>query len=224
MKFHVFVDFDGTICPLDTSDLFLQRFANPFWQDVEDEWKAGRIGSRECMSRQVDLVRAFPEQLDAFAAGIEIDPGFPSFVRWCHGHGHQVTVVSDGLDRIVSMVLQRAGLQVPSYANRLEWIGGDRWRLSCPYAKSSCLAAAGNCKCSLAETRGRAARILIGDGRSDFCFSGRVDLVLAKASLSAHCLRRGLSHITFNEFAELSQLLGRRPKEALPPAAHFGEQ
>jgi 2,3-diketo-5-methylthio-1-phosphopentane phosphatase len=224
MKCHFFVDFDGTICPLDTSDLLLERFANPLWQNIEDEWKAGRIGSYECMSRQVDLLRAHPAQLDAFTAGIKIDPGFAGFVRRCHALGHQVTVVSDGLDRNVSMVLQRAGLQVPFYANRLEWIGGGRWRLSCPYAKSGCLSAAGNCKCRLAGTRGRTARILIGDGRSDFCFAGRVDLVLAKASLAAHCLSHGLSHITFNDFAELSELLAKRRKKAVSPAAYLGEQ
>ena len=35
------------------------------------------IGSRECLVRQIDLVRATPAQLDDFIEHIEIDPGFP---------------------------------------------------------------------------------------------------------------------------------------------------
>jgi hypothetical protein len=30
----------------------------PSWRDVEEEWQAGEIGSRECMTRQVSLLRA----------------------------------------------------------------------------------------------------------------------------------------------------------------------
>src|SRR5262245_12565255 len=58
VKCHVFVDFDGTIASLDTTDLLLERFAAPQWRQIEEDWKAGLIGSRECLVRQIDLVRA----------------------------------------------------------------------------------------------------------------------------------------------------------------------
>ena len=58
---HVFVDFDGTIVPCDATDFLFERFALPEWRDVERDWQAGKIGSRECMTRQVDLLRATPE-------------------------------------------------------------------------------------------------------------------------------------------------------------------
>lgn len=209
MKCHVFVDFDGTISPVDTTDLLLRRFADPFWQHIEEEWKAGRIGSRECMGRQIDLVRASPEQLDAFVASIEIDPGFAGFVHRCRELGHRVTVMSDGLDRSVGCALRRAGLDLPFRANRLEWIGGDRWRLTFPYARSGCRSLAGNCKCRLAESERRAARVVIADGRSDFCLAGAADLVIAKNPLAAYCLCHGLPHIAFNDFAEVSELLAK---------------
>jgi 2,3-diketo-5-methylthio-1-phosphopentane phosphatase len=228
MKCHVFVDFDGTISPLDTTDVVLERFADPLWRDIEDDWKCGRIGSRECMARQIDLVRASPEQLDAFIASVETDPGFPGFVHQCRELGHCVTVVSDGLDRTVSTVLQRAGLDLPFCANRLEWIGGDRWRLSFPHAKSGCLSLAGTCKCQFAASERRAARIVIGDGRSDFCLAGSADLVLTKGVLGAHCLSHGLPHIMFNEFAEASKVLAnwvaKRRNGLTTPAAQRGEQ
>lgn len=58
---RVFVDFDGTISLEDTTDVILERFADPEWRTVEAEWLAGRIGSRECLARQIDLVRASRE-------------------------------------------------------------------------------------------------------------------------------------------------------------------
>lgn len=218
MKFHVFVDFDGTIAPVDTTDLLLERFADPRWLDIEEQWKAGLIGSRECMIRQVDLVRATPEEIDRFIEEIEIDPGFAGFVRLCTGLGNAVTVVSDGLDRTIGAVLKRAGIDVPFRANRLAWAGGNRWRLKFPHARSDCAMLSGNCKCQFAEAERANARIVVGDGRSDYCIAGRADLVLAKGSLISRCREQHLPHIEFRDFTEASELLMHWI------ATHSGEQ
>jgi len=207
MKCHVFVDFDGTIATEDTTDLLLERFADPRWRDIEEEWTAGRIGSRECMVRQIALVRATPADLDRFLSGIEIDPAFPRFVRVCRQLGFPLTVLSDGLDYSVRAVLGRAGLELDTRANRLTWLGSDRWSLSFPHARGDCIALAGNCKCQFADAEAIEARILVGDGRSDFCFAGRADLVLAKGALLDHCARSGHPHIAFADFREASELL-----------------
>jgi len=200
LKCRVFVDFDGTIAVEDTTDLLLERFALAEWQAIEADWTAGRIGSRECMVRQIDLVRATPEAMDAFIGAIEIDPAFPRFVEVCRRLGHELTVVSDGLDRTVGAVLQRNGLDLAFRANRLAWTGGDRWRLSFPHARSDCAALAGNCKCQFAEAARYSARIVVGDGRSDFCIAERADLVLSKGALTRHCAENALPHVAFNGF------------------------
>jgi len=206
MKFHVFVDFDGTIAPQDTTDLILERFADPAWRDIEEEWRAGRIGSRECMVRQIDLIRASEEELDAFINEIEIDPGFHDFVRLCAEGGHDVTVVSDGLDRTVGRVLRRAGLSVPFRANHLEWVGENRWRLRFPYAKSDCRVLSGHCKCGSLEALSTVPRVVVGDGRSDFCMSTQADLVLAKGALADYCRRNGLPYQPFTDFTMATRL------------------
>ena len=204
---HVFVDFDGTIAPVDTTDLLLERFADPHWHEIEEAWKAGQIGSRECLVRQIDLVRATPEEMDDFIAGIEIDPAFPDFVAMCQTAGHRMSVVSDGLDRTVGTVLQRAGLRLPHFANHIAFIGGNRWRLTFPYARSDCRALSGNCKCQFTDAASGLVRIHVGDGRSDFCASERADLVLAKASLARHCREKELPHFAFETFEEATSLL-----------------
>jgi 2,3-diketo-5-methylthio-1-phosphopentane phosphatase len=207
VKCRVLIDFDGTIAPIDTTDLLLEQFARPEWRLIEDDWKAGRIGSRECLVRQIDLVRASPAELDAFIDGLEIDPGFERFVDLARGLGHSVVVVSDGLDRTIQSVLDRNGIDVPYFANRLEWRGGDRWRLTFPHAKGDCASLSGNCKCAFAEGQPRQLKILVGDGRSDFCLAGRADLVLAKNSLLKHCRAADLPHIAFDDFDHATALL-----------------
>jgi 2-hydroxy-3-keto-5-methylthiopentenyl-1-phosphate phosphatase len=207
VKCRVFVDFDGTIASADTTDLLLERFAAPAWRDIEEDWKAGRIGSRECMVRQIDLVRATPAEMDAFIRSVEIDKGFPSFVRLLRRLGHALVIASDGLDRTIRTVLDRNDIDVPYFANHLQWRGGDRWRLTFPHARSDCASLSGNCKCGFAEGRPRELNILVGDGRSDFCMAERADLVLAKSSLLAHCRTTGLPHIAFDNFDEATMLL-----------------
>jgi 2-hydroxy-3-keto-5-methylthiopentenyl-1-phosphate phosphatase len=78
---RVFVDFDGTISLEDTTDVILERFADPEWRKVESEWLAGVIGSRECLARQIDLVRATPEELDSVGRMCRLTRTFPSWSR-----------------------------------------------------------------------------------------------------------------------------------------------
>jgi 2,3-diketo-5-methylthio-1-phosphopentane phosphatase len=207
LKCRLLVDFDGTIASVDTTDLLLERFAAPAWQDIEEDWKAGRIGSRECMVRQIDLVRASRSEMDDFVAGIEIDPGFPSFVALCARLGHSLAVVSHGLDCTVEAVLRRHGLELPYSANHLQWCGEDRWRLTFPHARSDCRALSGNCKCNFTAGAPREVSIVVGDGRSDFCVAGRADLVLAKGALLEHCIQADLPHFAFADFAEATDIL-----------------
>jgi 2,3-diketo-5-methylthio-1-phosphopentane phosphatase len=205
-RVRVYVDFDGTISLEDTTDVILERFADPSWQKVEAEWLAGRIGSRECLARQVDLIRATPDELDSICAEVPLDPHFPELVALCRSHDIAISVVSDGLDRVVSKMLTLAGVNVPVLANRLEWIGGKRWRLAFPHADANCRTQAGHCKC-LALGKHPGISILIGDGRSDFCAAETADLVVAKGSLVEHCQVKGLPYTVFGNFAGVTTLL-----------------
>ncbi|HWF84718.1 MAG TPA: hypothetical protein VG222_07735, partial [Vicinamibacterales bacterium] len=54
----VFLDFDGTITVRDATDAILDAFADRRWLATEEAWKAGRIGSRECLASQMALVAA----------------------------------------------------------------------------------------------------------------------------------------------------------------------
>ena len=83
MPASVICDFDGTITLKDSTDLLLDRFADPAWLDIEKEWLAGKIGSRECLERQLRLVQADEEDLSSLLEEIPLDPAFPLFASYC---------------------------------------------------------------------------------------------------------------------------------------------
>jgi len=201
------VDFDGTIAVEDVTDVILERFAAPGWRDIEADWLAGTIGSRDCLARQVDLLRASPAALDAVADTAPLDPNFCKFVTFCQSARVAVTVVSDGFDRVVNRMLSRAGIDLPVCANTLRWIGGDCWKLEFPHFRAGCRSAAGNCKCAALTEGADTMRVLVGDGRSDFCPAEIADYVLAKGTLSEHCQAMGLNHTGIGSFAEATLLL-----------------
>jgi 2,3-diketo-5-methylthio-1-phosphopentane phosphatase len=223
-RYRALLDFDGTVAPNDPTDRILDRFAAPAWRDLEAEWQAGKIGSRECMQRQAALLRATPSQLDAAIQAVRIDPGFGGFVALCRRRGIDLIIVSDGFDRVVEGALRRARLRVPFYANALVWRGGDRWRLALPHRRPDCRSDAANCKCAHAMDRGpdhgpdhapgrqpwRDQRcIVIGDGRSDFCMAARAGFVIAKGALAEFCRARGLEHASFRNFDDVTRIVAQ---------------
>lgn len=206
---HVFSDFDGTISIEDATDHVLSRFADPQWLEIEEEWKRGLIGSAECMQRQVALIRAPKDKLDAALDALDIDPGFAAFNEFCYRHGIPLTVISDGVDYFIQRILARHRIaDLPVIANALSITGVNghtQYRLASPYSNASCASASGVCKCRAVTSSD--IRIYIGDGRSDFCVSDKPDLVFAKGKLSEYCESRGIPFIAYQHFNDITPAL-----------------
>ena len=205
MNTQVFIDFDGTLAPGDPTDTLLDRFADRSWLELEAEFKAGRLTSRACMAQQIGLIRATPAEYDALVGSMTIDPHFAAFAALCDAHAIPMTIVSDGPDRSIELLLRKAGLNLPYFANKLEWLGDNRWQLGFPHARIDCAMVAGNCKCQFTELFPASTQIMIGDGRSDFCISNRVDLVFAKGALAKHCEANGLAHHPIRDFRDATR-------------------
>ena len=207
---RVLCDFDGTISTVDVTDALLEAFALPAWRDLEVAWKAGRIGSRECMKRQVELLRCGRAELDSFLDTIQIDPAFPAFAAYCEEFGIPLSILSDGIDYVIHTILCRNGFdEIPVFANRLVFSGGDRMRLESPHLVASCASASGICKCALVERAARNAggTLLIGDGVSDFCAARAADMVFAKDRLLSSCGEHDLPHMEFGNFHDALEML-----------------
>ncbi len=205
-------DFDGTISVVDVTDALLERFARPGWREIEAEWEAGRIGSGECMKRQVAMLDMSRAELDDFLEGVAIDPHFLSFVKVTSRMGIALQIVSDGIDSAIHRVLALHGLAgLPVHANHLVQLEERRWRLTSPNAAATCASACGTCKCELlARHTANSHKVLfVGDGRSDFCVAAKADFVLAKSRLIDHCVQEGIAHAAFGNFEDALALLLR---------------
>lgn len=202
---QVFCDFDGTISIEDATDMVLTRFAGSEWEDIEQLWKQGLIGSGECMRRQIALIEASRGELDRFLDTLAIDPGFESFLSFCRRGELPVTIVSDGVDYFIRRILARHGIDgLPIVANVLTCSvsqGRESYSLFPPFTATGCVSGAGVCKCRVVDSSD--LQVYIGDGRSDFCVSDKVDLVFAKAKLVDYCEENGIPYVGFEDFSDL---------------------
>jgi 2,3-diketo-5-methylthio-1-phosphopentane phosphatase len=221
----ILCDFDGTISVEDVIDSLLDRFGRPGWEVLERDWRAGLIGSRECMAGQVALLEMTRAELDAHLAELWIDHAFPGFVAKARELGMPIRIVSDGLDYAIHQILGRYGLDdLPLAANHLAPATPPRqWRLTSPFQAEGCRS--GTCKCACAEQARRdgAKTLLIGDGASDFCAADRVDFVFAKHRLIEHCRAAGIPYMPITGFEDALDLLPRLLDGSLAQHARYHE-
>src|SRR5262245_48377457 len=110
----VFLDFDGTVTRRDATDALLEAFADRRWLEIEEDWVAGRIGSRECLAGQIALMTATRDEVDQLLDGIEVDPGLPALLDVCAARSVPVHIISDGFDYCIQRILGRSGQRVRS--------------------------------------------------------------------------------------------------------------
>lgn len=218
-KWTILCDFDGTITLEDVTDALLVKLGRAGWEGLEAQWRSGAIGSRTCMAGQVALLGGDASDLDAVIDGIDIDPGFPAFVKAARAVGVQVVILSDGLDYAIERILASHGIDPPLQivANHLLRNQTQALQLEFPHAHVDCRS--GNCKCACARRQQALGRstLLIGDGQSDVCVAGRVDFVFAKDRLLEHCRSSGLAHRPITGFTEAAALLPLLLAGALTP-------
>jgi 2,3-diketo-5-methylthio-1-phosphopentane phosphatase len=178
------------------------------------------IGSRECLERQIALVDASAEELDALIDSVPIDPAFPAFCRFTGKRGIPLYVLSEGFDYWIERILKRAGVNGPvrngthmfSSALRLE---GRRLIPSFPHSAEPCEHGCATCKAALLQRlgKGKYPVIFVGDGLSDRFAVDEADVVFAKRQLLAYCREHGKACHPFDSFAEVqqavAQLIGR---------------
>ena len=217
-----FIDFDGTITKNDIVDLILDRFASNDWKKVEAEWVQGKIGSRECLTRQIALVSATKEDIIRLTAKAEIDSHFVSFLRRAKACGISVAIVSDGFRVVIEEVLKRALKaspellhRLPIFSNQLEWANG---LLSVCFPEGpACEHACANCKSRVIEDHRTPDQkiIFIGDGLSDRFAAAASDLTFAKGGANGRspllkfCEENKINHEKYSSFKEIETWLIR---------------
>lgn len=214
----VFCDFDGTITQVDVTDQILTQLADPSWQEVEQEWVRGLMGSRECLERQMALVETSAHELNSLVDSVPVDSHFTDFYQFTRESALPFYIVSDGFDYIVRRVLKRAEIGVTLrngshfFASSLR-LQGRRLLVSFPNSSRSCGHGCATCKpaiirrlrLQLERRLGRRANpvIFIGDGLSDRFAVEESDLIFAKRQLLAYCRHKGIACRPFETFADV---------------------
>jgi len=209
-----FIDFDGTITQNDVVDMILERFASDEWRQTEKEWASGKIGSRECLSRQLALVRTNKETFDNFLKEVKVDSGFVDFIEILNKNGIPAFVVSDGFDLVIQQVLKRTFHKnpelfssLPVICNKLEFTPQG---LRVIFATETlCEHACANCKPKAIDSLSSKDDfiVFVGDGLSDRFAARRSDLVFAKNKLISFCKENKLNFLEFGSFRDITKWL-----------------
>lgn len=215
-QLQFFLDFDGTITTTDVVDLVLGRFADAKWKDIEKEWIDGKIGSRECLSRQVELIKATPEELRALLREVKVDPYFISFLKQAEELGVPVAIVSDGFDIMIEQILKQTLENIPHllkaipvFSNKLEW-KESRWQAVFPH-EMMCSHGCANCKPVIMKKLSTKADmvVFVGDGLSDRFAAKKANLTFAKGKLLPYCEENKYPHKKYSSFKEIEAWLSK---------------
>jgi 2-hydroxy-3-keto-5-methylthiopentenyl-1-phosphate phosphatase len=213
----LFLDFDGTISRRDAVDAILETFADPQWLTFEAEWRAGRIGSRDCLRAQMSLVRASRKQIDALLDGIGIDEDLVALLEMCAMQDIPAHIVSDGFDYCIRRILSGASKRVTAFlrggrvcAGHLE-SRGHLWRTEFPFFHQTCGHGCATCKPAVMRllNKTNAPAIFVGDGFSDRYAVESADLVFAKDGLAAYCTEQSIEHTRYQDLGDVAAHIDR---------------
>lgn len=198
-----FFDFDNTITSFDVFDDIVQKFSvDDAWVALEEEWQAGRIGSRQCLAGQLQSVRVNEAVLSAYLSTIPVDPAFKKLLGLLEKNNVESVIVSDSFSFFINEILDSHDIRIAKiYSNELEF-QGDRLIPSFPYMSEKCPDCAHCKKRHFSESENKKI-IYAGDGRSDFCAALEADLVYAKGTLLKYLTEQGKPCVPFNDFEHI---------------------
>jgi 2,3-diketo-5-methylthio-1-phosphopentane phosphatase len=196
-RYAVFIDFDNTITTRDVFDGIVAGFsADERWKVLEKDWKAGRIGSKECLERQLKGVRVTRRRLDSYLSKVRLDPYFRRLFRLLRSKRVKTIILSDNFDYILKAILFKKGFKdAKIFSNRVR-LADSSLVPDFPLRDAQCLKCA-HCKRNtmFANISEGETTVYIGDGLSDLCPSRYADIVFAKGSLAGYLRREKKPHI-----------------------------
>ncbi|MBU0683519.1 MAG: MtnX-like HAD-IB family phosphatase, partial [Candidatus Omnitrophica bacterium] len=193
----VFIDFDNTISKIDTIDDILVKFSkDDKWVSLENDWKKGKIASRECLKGQLKSIQVTKTKLNKYLSQVRIDPYFKKLISLFQKNNIPMTIVSDNFDYLLRFILRVHGIKnVKVYCNSLSFSkNGLIPRF--PRSNRNCCACA-HCKTKSTKLSdaSKYVSIYIGDGRSDVCAAKNSNIIFAKDYLSKALTKDKITHI-----------------------------
>ena len=203
------VDFDGTACLQDVSELVLDAFGETGWERFDDAVDHGEMGLREAGEHQVAMLRGSLEEMLAFALErAELAPTFAPFVGWAEERRLPLELASDGFAFYIRPILERSGLGHLEVVTN-EFVAEDgHASLRHPNGHPECIGC-GTCKMLTAtRLRDRYGPVaFVGEGQSDRYGALYSDMVFAKDALVAICEQDGVPYRRWETFDDVREAL-----------------
>lgn len=210
----IYCDFDGTITKKDALAEFFELYADELWLTLEEDWKAEKISSKECLEGQLKLVKKISEEeLNSYIKQIEIDDYFIEFYKKIKSKGMKFVILSDGLDMFIKKTLEKYNLvDIPYFANSffIDFCNnGLEFSVEFNNSNPHCKSGSGTCKCSKIED---SLFCYIGDGLSDRCIAKKAKVLFAKKGLKKYCDDNKIKYIGFETFKDILGVLEKTDK------------
>lgn len=218
MKTMIQSDFDGTITPDDMSFLILDTFGKPGWRRILDQYKVGEITIADFNARAFADVKTDEATLRRFVReNAEVRPGFQELLAYCREHDIDFTIVSNGLDFYIKIILETVGASgIDVFAARAQFgKNGIESSYFCPDGK---LIRDKFKDAYLASFRRRGYRVLYaGNGPSDLSPAREAAHIFATGSLLDQCRELRLAHSPFDDFGQVLTALKSLPDDGARP-------
>ncbi len=215
MALSLSVDFDETAATANVARLLLDRFTNAGVREVERAHRDGEETTfREYQELAFNAVDAsVAEMAESVKQNASLRPGFRELVDTCSTSGHDLKVVSAGLDFYIQALLDGNDLgHIPIVAVSAHEKGapGGPFRYDYPRSRADCDPAWGVCKCAALDDARAAGMqtVFVGDGpRGDACAAARADFVFARGRLLRYCRQNRIPATPFEHFGPVVEFV-----------------
>jgi len=208
LKYHVFIDFDGTVTVNDVGYSFFKHFAKGMAEPVVQKYHRGEIGAVQCLQTECDIYNAYPapvREIRDFIKAQAVTPGFKEFVEFCKSENIKITILSAGFDFYIEPILHRYGLDHLDVLSTPTFIKNGRIYPEFVYFNENICSDCANCKGERIKelSSPEVISVFIGDGHSDNHGAERANLVFAKSYLANYLDKINKAYIKYNDFFDV---------------------